>query len=82
MMNPHAASIVGIGVRHTGLYVMAITGGLAGLAAVLLSQTYYVAPFSGLTPMIKGREHRAVRWTRQRAGRGHRERFCSGSTRR
>jgi branched-chain amino acid transport system permease protein len=54
MMNPHAAAIVGIGVRHTGFYVMAITGGLAGLSAVLLSQTYYIAPFSGLTPMIKG----------------------------
>jgi branched-chain amino acid transport system permease protein len=54
MMNPHAAAIVGIGVRQTGFYVMAITGGLAGLSAVLLSQTYYIAPFSGLTPMIKG----------------------------
>lgn len=54
MINPHAASIVGIGVRHTGLSVMALTGSLAGLAAVLLAQTYYVAPFSGITPMIKG----------------------------
>jgi branched-chain amino acid transport system permease protein len=54
MMNPHAAAIVGIGVRRTGFYVMAITGGLGGLAAVLLSQTYYISPFSGLTPMIKG----------------------------
>lgn len=54
MMNPHAASIVGIGVRRTGFYVMAITGGLAGLAAVLLSQTFYISPFGGLTPMIKG----------------------------
>ncbi len=54
MMNPHAASIVGIGVRSTGFYVMAITGGMAGLAAVLLSQTYYISPFGGLTPMIKG----------------------------
>ena len=54
MMNPHAASIVGIGVRRTGFYVMAITGGLAGLAAVLLSQTYYIQPFNGLMPMIKG----------------------------
>jgi branched-chain amino acid transport system permease protein len=54
MMNPHAASIVGIGVRSTGLSVMALTGSLAGLAAVLLAQTYYVAPFSGITPMIKG----------------------------
>ena len=54
MMNPHGAAIVGIGVRRTGFYVMAITGGLAGLAAVLLSQTYYISPFGGLTPMIKG----------------------------
>ncbi len=54
MMNPHAASIVGIGVRRTGLYVMALTGALAGLASVLLAQTYYVAPFSGITPMVKG----------------------------
>ena len=54
MMNPHAASIVGIGVRRTSFYVMAITGSMAGLAAVLLSQTYYISPFGGLTPMIKG----------------------------
>jgi len=54
MMNPHAASIVGIGVRKTGLYVMAVTGAMTGLSAVLLSQTYYLSPFSGLTPMIKG----------------------------
>ncbi|MGR8918396.1 MAG: branched-chain amino acid ABC transporter permease [Gammaproteobacteria bacterium] len=54
MMNPHAASIVGIGVRRTGLYVMLLTGALAGLAAVLLSQVYYVNPFAGNTPLIKG----------------------------
>lgn len=54
MMNPHAASIVGIGVRSTGIYVMAVTGAMGGLASVLLSQTYYIAPFSGLTPLIKG----------------------------
>ena len=54
MMNPHAASIVGIGIRSTGFYVMAITGAMAGLASVLLSQTYYIAPFSGVTPLIKG----------------------------
>lgn len=54
MMNPHAASIVGIGIRSTGFYVMAITGAMGGLAAVLLSQTYYIGPFSGLTPLIKG----------------------------
>lgn len=54
MMNPAAAALVGIGVRRTGLYVLALTGGLAGLAAVLLAQTYYVSPFGGVTPMIKG----------------------------
>ena len=54
MMNPHAASIVGIGIRKTGFYVMAITGAMAGLSSVLLSQTYYIAPFSGLVPLIKG----------------------------
>jgi branched-chain amino acid transport system permease protein len=54
MMNPHAASIVGIGIRRTGIYVMALTGAMGGLAAVLLSQTYYISPFSGLTPLIKG----------------------------
>lgn len=54
MMNPHAASIVGIGIRSTGIYVMAMTGAMTGLAAALLSQTYYIAPFSGLTPLIKG----------------------------
>ena len=54
MMNPHAASIVGIGIRRTGFYVMAITGAMTGLSSVLLSQTYYIAPFSGLTPLIKG----------------------------
>lgn len=54
MMNPHAASIVGIGIRSTGFYVMAVTGGMAGLASVLLSHTYYIAPFNGLTPLIKG----------------------------
>jgi branched-chain amino acid transport system permease protein len=54
MMNPHAASLVGIGVRRTAFYVMALTGGLAGLASVLLSQTYFVSPFSGITPLIKG----------------------------
>jgi branched-chain amino acid transport system permease protein len=54
MMNPHAASIVGIGIRSTGLYVMGLTGAMAGLASVLLSQTYYISPFSGITPLIKG----------------------------
>jgi branched-subunit amino acid ABC-type transport system permease component len=54
MQNPEGASLVGIGVRSTAMAVMAVTGALAGLAAVLLSQTYFVSPFSGTTPLIKG----------------------------
>ena len=54
MMNPQAASIVGIGIRSTGIYVMAVTGAMAGLAAILLSQTYYLSPFGGVVPLIKG----------------------------
>ena len=44
----------GIALFSGSLYVMALTGAMAGLAAVLLSQTYYISPFSGLTPLIKG----------------------------
>ena len=33
---------------------MIVTGGLAGLAAVLLSQNYFVSPYSGTTPLVKG----------------------------
>ncbi|MEY2688394.1 MAG: hypothetical protein RL375_2592, partial [Pseudomonadota bacterium] len=45
MQNPEGAALVGIGLRPTALAVMAVTGALAGLAAVLLSQTYFVSPF-------------------------------------
>lgn len=54
MQNPEGAALVGIGVRRTALIVMAVTGAMAGLAAVLLSQTYFVSPFSGTTPLVKG----------------------------
>lgn len=54
MRNPEGAALVGIGLRSTSMAVMALTGGLAGLAAVLLSSTYFVSPFSGLTPLVKG----------------------------
>ncbi|HMN80139.1 MAG TPA: branched-chain amino acid ABC transporter permease [Burkholderiaceae bacterium] len=54
MQNPEGAALVGSGVRGTAMAVMAVTGALAGLAAVLLSQTYFVSPHSGLTPLIKG----------------------------
>lgn len=54
MQNPEGAALVGIGLRSTAMAVMAVTGALAGLAAVLLSQTYFVSPQAGLTPMVKG----------------------------
>lgn len=54
MQNPEGAALVGIGVRSTAMAVMAVTGALAGLAAVLLSQTYFVSPFAGTTPLVKG----------------------------
>jgi branched-chain amino acid transport system permease protein len=54
MQNPEGAALVGIGVRSTAFAVMAVTGALAGLASVLLSQTYFVSPYSGLVPLIKG----------------------------
>ena len=54
MQNPEGAALVGIGVRPTALAVMAVTGALAGLAAVLLSQTYFISPFAGTTPLVKG----------------------------
>jgi branched-chain amino acid transport system permease protein len=54
MQNPEGAALVGISLKATALWVMALTGGLAGLAAVLLSQIYYVNPYAGLLPLIKG----------------------------
>jgi branched-subunit amino acid ABC-type transport system permease component len=54
MQNPEGAALVGVGLRSTAMSVMALTGGLCGLASVLLSQTYFVSPYSGLTPLLKG----------------------------
>jgi branched-chain amino acid transport system permease protein len=54
MQNPEGAALVGIGLRPTAMAVMAVTGALAGLAAVLLSQTYFISPFAGTTPLVKG----------------------------
>ena len=48
MQNPEGAALVGIGIRITAIRVMAITGALAGLASVLLSQTFFINPYSGL----------------------------------
>ena len=54
MQNPEGAALVGIGIRFTAIRVMVITGALAGLASVLLSQTFFVNPNSGLQPLVKG----------------------------
>ena len=54
MQNPEGAALVGIGIRITAVRVMAITGALAGLASVLLAQTFFINPNSGLQPLIKG----------------------------
>ncbi|MFT7533511.1 MAG: branched-chain amino acid transport system permease protein, partial [Gammaproteobacteria bacterium] len=54
MQNPEGAALVGISLRSTALWVLILAGALAGLAAVLLSQTFFVNPYAGLQPLIKG----------------------------
>lgn len=54
MQNPEGAALVGVGLRSTAIAVMVLTGALAGLAAVLLSRTYFVSPFGGTIPLVKG----------------------------
>ena len=44
MQNPEGAVLSGISVRWTALPVTMLTGALAGLAAILLSQTIFVSP--------------------------------------
>lgn len=54
MQNPEGAALCGISTRLTALPIMLLTGGLAGMAAVLLSQTMFVNPYAGAIPLIKG----------------------------
>jgi branched-chain amino acid transport system permease protein len=54
MQNPEGAALVGVGLRSTAMSVMIVTGAMAGLASVLLSQTYFISPFAGSTPLVKG----------------------------
>jgi len=54
MQNPEGAELSGISVRWTALPVTMMTGALAGLAAILLSQTIFVSPTAGAMPLIKG----------------------------
>jgi branched-chain amino acid transport system permease protein len=54
MQNPEGAALVGVGLRSTAMAVMMVTGAMAGLASVLLSQTYFISPTAGATPLVKG----------------------------
>ena len=54
MQDPQGAALVGVSVRSTGMIVMGICGGLAGLAALLLSATFFVNPSGGVQPLAKG----------------------------
>lgn len=52
--NREGAALVGIGRKQAAVAIMMVSGALAGLAAVLLSQTFYVAPEVGFVPLVKG----------------------------
>ena len=54
MQNPEGAALVGVGLRSTAMAVMMVTGAMAGLASVLLSQNYFISPTAGVTPLVKG----------------------------
>lgn len=54
MQNGEGAALCGISTRWTALPIMMLTGALAGVAAVLLSQSIFVNPTAGATPLIKG----------------------------
>lgn len=54
MQNAEGAALVGISTRKTALPIMMLTGALAGLAAVLLSQNVFVSPTAGAIPLVKG----------------------------
>jgi branched-subunit amino acid ABC-type transport system permease component len=48
-----AARLMGIPTVLTFMIVMTISAGLAGLAGVLLSSVFYLAPTAGFNPMVK-----------------------------
>jgi branched-chain amino acid transport system permease protein len=52
--NPEGAALVGIGRKQAALAILTVSGVLAGLAAVLLSQTFYPEPNIGYLPLLKG----------------------------
>jgi branched-subunit amino acid ABC-type transport system permease component len=52
--NTEGAALVGIDRRTAAFAILIASGGLAGLASVLLAQTFYVSPDAGFTPLVKG----------------------------
>lgn len=52
--SPEGARLVGIDRRMAALAILGVSGCLVGAAAVLLSQTFYVAPDVGFVLLIKG----------------------------
>ena len=54
MQNAEGAAYSGISRQKTALPVLMLTGALAAMAAVLLSQTIFVSPTSGVIPLVKG----------------------------
>lgn len=52
--DPEGVSLVGIDRRVLALGVLAVSGGLAGLAGILLSQTFILSPAVAAVPFLKG----------------------------
>lgn len=52
--NAEGAALVGINRRNMAFAILAVSGGLAGLASVLLAQVFYVSPDAGYTPLVLG----------------------------
>lgn len=52
--NSEGAAIVGIGRKQAAFAILMAAGALAGVASVLLSQVFYVAPNAGFLPLVKG----------------------------
>lgn len=54
MQNPEGAALVGVGLNQTAIAVMAVSGGLAGLAAVLLQGVFFASPAAWSAPLTRG----------------------------
>jgi len=52
--NAEGAALVGIGRKRAAFAILTVSGALAGLAAVLLSQIFYPEPNIGYLPLLKG----------------------------